>query len=267
MAFLECNTITIQEDNRGVLTITLNREDVRNAINPQMINELRETMHNIHARENIRVIVIQGQGKHFCAGADLNWMEKSREFSLEENRVDAENIASLFECFDHMNKPIIAVVKGNTLGGGLGILACCDIVIADEKSQFCFSEARLGLIPATIAPYVIECIGMKAARELFLTADAFNAEKARAIGLVSQISTSSTLPTQLEHYVHAFLNNAPQALCDIKTLLRKLPWCETQSSRRSLTASMIAQSRVSAEGQEGIRAFFEKRPPHWSQPS
>lgn len=267
MAFSECKTITIDEDQRGILTITLNREDVRNAINPDMIMELRETMHQIHSREDIRVIVLRGRGKHFCAGADLNWMQSSREFSLEENRVDAENIASLFECLDHMNKPIIAVVKGNTLGGGLGLLACCDIVIADEKAQFCFSEARLGLIPATIAPYVIECIGMKATRELFLTADVFNAEKAHAIGLVTHICTAETLENKLEHYIHAFLNNSPRALADIKTLLRKLPWCETPSSRRSLTASMIAQSRVSDEGQEGIRAFFEKRKPAWSQSS
>ncbi|GBC92967.1 Enoyl-CoA-hydratase [bacterium HR15] len=246
-----------------VAQVTLNRPEVHNAFNAELVTCLTETFEALREREEVRVIVLQGKGSSFCAGADLNWMSDIANYSYAQNLDDARALARMFETIDHCPKPVIARVHGAAMGGGVGLVAVCDIAVATPQARFAFSEVKLGLIPAVIAPYVVRKIGYGHARALFLTGERFDAETALRIGLVHRVVPAEQLDETIQQLIAHLLQNGPQAMASAKMLLhatQTLPLDEL----RSLTIARIAELRVSPEGQEGIRAFLEKRKPNFA---
>lgn len=255
------NTISLTIEN-NVATITLNRPDVRHAFNDVMISELLTALITIEANDNIRVLVLRSLGPVFCAGADLTWMQKMLKYNLAENEVDASQLAQLMYSLYTLNKPTIALVQGHAYGGGVGLIACCDIAIACDKAQFCFSEVKLGLCPSVISPYVIRAIGLRQTQRYFLTAENFNAETALGLGLIHAcVNDEAALNTQAEIIIKQLLKNGPKALTNTKRLLQHNVPLSTELVNYTITD--IAQLRISAEGQEGIKAFLEQTPPDW----
>lgn len=250
--------ITVAEP---VVTVTLNRPEVRNALNEDLVAELtawaRGTM-----PAGARVAILRGSGKAFCAGADLGWMSRMVSYSHEENVHDARAMAAMFEALDTLPIPLVARVHGTALGGGAGLAAVSDIVVAAEDAVFGFTEARLGIVPAVIAPYTVAKIGTSAARELFLTAGRFSAERAREIGLVHAVTPEGGLDTRIDAYVKELAWSGPEAVMTAKRLIARVAG-RPASEVAALTAETIAARRVSAEGQDGMRAFLEKRRPPW----
>ncbi len=247
---------------QGVAQVVLNRPEVHNAFNEELIAELTRLFEHLSEREEVRVIVLRGEGKSFCAGADLNWMGKMANYTYQENLEDARTLARMFETLDHCPKPVVARVHGAAMGGGAGLVAVCDIAIATPEAQFAFSEVKLGLIPAVIAPYVVRRIGYGHARALFVSGERFDAETALRIGLVHKVVPASELEESLQKVIEGLKANGPVAMASAKMLLHAtqvLPPDEL----RSLTVARIAELRVSPEGQEGIRAFLEKRKPNF----
>ncbi|MGQ9657925.1 MAG: enoyl-CoA hydratase/isomerase family protein [Fimbriimonadales bacterium] len=243
-----------------ITRITLNRPDTHNAFDETLIAELTEAFESLREDAATRMVVLQGAGKSFCAGADLNWMGKMVGYTFAENLEDARALSNMFEAIDHCPKPVVGRVHGAAMGGGAGLVAVCDVVVATPEARFAFSEVKLGLIPAVIAPYVVRKIGYSHARALFLTGERLDAETALRIGLVHQVVPAEQLDTAVEAVVQQLLQNGPNAMAAAKMLLHTtqvLPPDEL----RSLTIARIAELRVSEEGQEGIRAFLEKRPP------
>ena len=242
--------------------VTLNRPDVRNAFNEQLIADLLAWATSAAADASIRCAVIAGAGKAFCAGADVTWMAKTINYSREENLRDAAAGAHMFEALDTLPFPLIGRIHSAALGGGTGLAAVCDIAVADEPCVFGFTEVRLGIVPALISPFVIAKIGRSAARELFLTGRRFTAERAHAMGLVHAVVPTSDLDACVAGYVNDVLAGAPQAIAAAKGLIAKV-WSRSPREAADLTADTIASRRVSAEGQEGLRAFLDKRKPDW----
>lgn len=245
-----------------VTTITLNRPDVRNAFNETLIQELTDWARTVPTDGSIRTVVIQGAGSVFCAGADVQWMARMIDYSREENLADARAAGTMYSLLDSLPVPVIGRVHGAALGGGAGLAAICDIVVATNDAQFGFTETTLGILPAMISPYVVRKIGFSAAREWCLTGARFTAEQARAMGLVHEVVTSERLDVAVARYVELFRKAAPTAVAATKRLLGEV------AGRRpadvfALTTDAIASQRVSPEGQEGLRAFLEKRPPAW----
>ncbi|MEN3001222.1 MAG: enoyl-CoA hydratase/isomerase family protein [Armatimonadota bacterium] len=246
-----------------VAHVSLNRPEVHNAFHPDLIARLTETFEQLREREDVRVIVLRGEGASFCAGADLNWMSAMANYSYAQNLDDARALARMFEVIDHCPKPVIARVHGAAMGGGVGLVAVCDLAVATPEARFAFSEVKLGLIPAVIAPYVVRKIGYGHARALFLTGERFDAETALRVGLVHRVVPAEQLDEAIQQIVANLLQNGPQAMAAAKMLLhatQTLPVDEL----RSLTIARIAELRVSPEGQEGIRAFLEKRKPNFA---
>lgn len=255
------HTVTI-ERTPPIVRITLNRPEVHNAFNETLIAELTEAFESLREDEATRVVVLQGAGKSFCAGADLNWMGKMVNYSFAENLEDARALARMFETIDHCPKPVVGRIHGAAIGGGAGLVAVCDVAIATPTAQFAFSEVKLGLIPAVITPYVMRKIGYGNARALFITGERFSAETALRMGLIHRLVPEEQLDTEVEAVVQNLLQNGPNAMAAAKMLLHAaltLPHDEF----RSLTIARIAELRVSEEGQEGIRAFLEKRKPNF----
>ncbi len=244
--------------------VTLNRPDVRNAFNEAMIRELRRWAGEAGSSGGPRVAVLSGAGKAFCAGADLAWMSAMVGYSRDENVRDATDLARLFAALDALPIPIVGRVHGAALGGGCGLVAVCDIVVAEEQAAFGFTEVKLGLVPAVISPYVIAKIGRSASRELFLTGARFSAERARSIGLVHAIAPAATLDEAVNTHVQDLLGAGPGAVAAAKALIRQV-WGLPPEDALALTVDAIAARRVSAEGQEGMRAFLEKRPATWEK--
>ena len=247
----------------AVARVFLARPDVRNAFDGATVVALREAVAAAGARDDVRVIVLGGHGPVFSAGADLEWMRVVSGFTPEENRRDAESLASLFETIDLSPKPVVARVQGAALGGGCGLVAVADIAVASADAQFGFTEVRLGLVPAVISPFVLRKIGPSAARELFLTGERFGAEKAQAIGLVHRVVPASELDAAVDARVRELLQAAPGAVAASKALVREVAG-RAPAEARERTVALIAERRASAEGQEGLRAFLEKRKPGWS---
>ena len=245
-----------------VVRVTLNRPDVRNAFDEEMIAEPTAWAESVDPH-GTRVAVLGGEGKVFCAGADLAWMSKMVGYSQEENVRDARALGAMFEALDSVPIPLVGRVQGAALGGGAGLAAVCDIVVAADDAVFGFTEAKLGILPAVIAPYTVAKIGQSAARELFLTAAKFSAQRAREIGLVHAVVPAADLDTTIDAYVHDLLTSGPQALAGAKTLIRTVAG-RTPSEVAGVTAETIARHRVSDEGQEGMRAFLQKKKPSWS---
>jgi methylglutaconyl-CoA hydratase len=242
--------------------LELNRPDVRNALNDQTIAELSAWAEAIAADRTVRAVVLSGAGKVFCAGADLTWFRAMADYTPEENVRDAQAGARMFDLLDSLPCALIGRVHGAALGGGSGLASVCDIVVAAEDAVFGFTEVKLGIIPAMIAPYALAKIGRSAARELFLTGLRFNAQRARDIGLVHAVVPAVELDAQVNRYVGELLSAGPEAIADAKRLLREI-WHRPPREVQGLMAESIASRRASAEAQEGMRAFLEKRGPSW----
>jgi methylglutaconyl-CoA hydratase len=255
-------------DHQGpVGIVTLNRPERHNAFDDLLIAELTETLRAMEADASVRVVVLSATGASFSAGADLQWMKRMAGFSREENVRDAMGLAALMRTLAHLAKPTVARVQGAAYGGGVGLVACCDIAIALQGATFSFSEAKLGLIPAVISPYVIAAIGERAARRYFLTAERFEAAEAWRIGLVHDLATTpEDLDDKLADIVEALLGCSPAAQKEAKELVRAVAHRPVMSDVIQETAERIAKVRASPEGREGVAAFLEKRKPAWTPP-
>lgn len=243
--------------------VYLNRPEMRNAFDADTIAELTSTFQNIAADPAVRAVVLGAHGKAFCAGADLNWMRAMADFSWAENHSDGARLANMLWTIASCPVPVIAKVQGDCYGGGVGLVACCDVVIASDQAGFCLSEARLGLIPATISPYVIHAIGERAARRYFVTAERFDAPHAQVIGLVHEVCAAEALHETTQQVVHNIVQNGPVAVRACKQLVKDIGKLPLSPDLRDLTARRIADIRASDEGREGLRAFLSKTSPAW----
>ena len=244
--------------------ITMNRPERHNAFDDVLIAELTEALRSMEAEDGIRVIVLSGAGKSFSAGADLNWMKRMAGFSMDENRRDAMGLATLMRTLAHLRKPTLARVHGAAYGGGVGLVACCDIAVAVQSASFSLSEAKLGLVPAVISPYVVAAIGERAARRYFLTSERFDAAEAWRLGLVHDlVGAHESLDDRIGEIVDAMLACSPGAQREAKELIRAVAWRPLTSELIQDTAERIAKIRSSPEGREGVAAFLEKRRASW----
>jgi methylglutaconyl-CoA hydratase len=245
--------------------LTLNRPDVRNAFNEHVIADLTAWAAQARdraVRREIRVVVIGGAGKTFCAGADVTWMSKTVHDTEDENLRDATAMSGMFLALDELPVPVVGRIQGAALGGGAGLAAVCDIVVADQAAVFGFTEVKLGILPAVISPFAIAKIGRSAARELFLTGARFSAARAKEIGLVHAVVPAADLDAAVGRYVQELLAAGPEAVAAAKALIAAV-WGRAAKDAMPMTAAAIAARRVSIEGQEGLRAFLEKREPEW----
>jgi len=248
----------------GVARVTLNRPEVRNAFDDALISRLTEVFLDIEKDKGIRVLVLAGNGPAFCAGADLNWMKRMAGYGYKENLADARALADMLATLDRLPKPTIARVHGPAFAGGTGLVAACDISVGTPEAKFCFSEAKLGLSPATISPHVIRAIGERAARRYFLTAEVFDAHEAERIGLLSLVVEKDSLDKSVDDLLAHLLAGGPEAMKQIKDLIRTVSSRSVDDALVAETAKRIAEIRVSPEGKEGIASFLEKRKPAWS---
>jgi methylglutaconyl-CoA hydratase len=255
-------SILTQRDG-PVLRVTLNRPEVRNAFDEEVIAGLDTLAANAASDRQLRALVLGGSGKAFCAGADVAWMAKSIAYSQRENLSDAEDLARMLERLDTLPFPVIGRIHGAALGGGVGLAAICDIAIAAEDAVFALSEVKLGILPAVVAPYVIRKIGISAARELFLTGSRFGAVHAKQIGLVHEIVPAAELDAAVTRRLAEVMTAGPRAIATAKALIREIAAAHPNDVI-GLTTNTIAAQRVSEEGQEGLRAFLEKRKPSWT---
>ncbi len=256
---------TIIADHAGkVARITLNRPEVHNAFTAAMIRELREAVSAAACDPEVRVVVLTGTGRSFCAGADLNWMREIIAASYDQNYAESLAVAEFHEELYALPKPTIARVNGTAIGGGTGFLSACDIVIASAEAKFGLSEVKLGLVPAAISPYVLRRIGESQARRYFLTGERIDARRAHEIGLVNIVVTPEELDHRTNELIASLLSSGPEALAKAKELLHDIPGMPFEEAK-SYTAAMIAALRVSAEGQEGMAAFLEHRKPKWTE--
>lgn len=258
-------TLTSTTDKRGVLTLSMDRPQVHNAFDAVMIRELTAALQAADQDETTRVVVITGSGSSFSAGADMNWMRSLKDASLEDNENDALELAGLMRSLNYLSKPSIARINGAAFGGGLGLIAACDITIAVDSARFGLTEARLGLAPAVISPYVFRRIGEGNARRYFLSGERFDARQAKDIGLIQQYVAAGQLDETVEDMIRALLKGGPLAVAQCKQLAFAVAGhsAKSQQTLDEYTAKLIARLRVSAEGQEGLAAFLEKRKPAW----
>lgn len=252
------------ESTNAVFTITLTRPERRNAFDETLIAELTDAMNQANTAGQVRVIVLQSEGESFCAGADLNWMKKMAAYTREENEADARAMQIMYEAIADSPKATIARVQGAAIGGGAGLVAACDIAIASQEAKFAFSEVRLGIAPAVIAPYVLRKISPGAARELFLTGERFDAAEAFRLGLVQEVVLAPELDNTVAQKITTLLQGSPDAIAQIKTLLDTITF-RSIPDVAPLTVRTIAEMRVSPQGQEGIAAFLEKRSPSFRE--
>jgi len=249
----------------GVERLTLNRPDVRNALNDEVVAELSDWAAQVREARGLRVAVIGGAGRVFSAGADVDWMARTIEYTQEENLRDADALSRMFMALDTLPFPLVGRVQGAALGGGAGLAAVCDVVVAEDQAVFGFTEVKLGIVPAVISPFVLAKIGRSAARELFLTGSRFSADKALSIGLIHKVVPVAALDATVAEYVEEIVSAGPEAVATAKRLIQHV-WGHTAEEAAPATARAIAARRVSPEGQEGLRAFLEKRRPKWSVP-
>ncbi|MGQ3890386.1 enoyl-CoA hydratase-related protein [Legionella sp. CNM-4043-24] len=253
----------LSEIDQHVCLITLNRVNKHNAFDDQLLATIQKALDEAIANPEVRVIVLKANGRHFSAGADLAWMQRMSAYSEAENLADSLVLAGVMRTLHQSPKPTIAVVQGSALGGGAGLVAACDIAIAGHSARFCFSEVKLGLIPAVISPYVVKAMGERLARWLFITAETFDAEQARQWQLVQHCVNDDELWPFALRYAHTITRQAPQAVSDCKTLVARVSNQTITDELVRETAMLIAKKRVSAEGQRGLRAFLNKEPVNW----
>ncbi|MBC8313173.1 MAG: enoyl-CoA hydratase/isomerase family protein [Candidatus Cloacimonetes bacterium] len=256
-------TILYYTEN-NIAYVTLNRPEIHNAFNDVMIKELSIVFDEIKRENKIRVVVLTGNGKSFCAGADLNWMRKVKDYSYEKNLKGSLELSELFHKIYTSPKPTIAKVNGVAIGGGTGLVAACDIAVASENAKFSFSEVKIGLIPACISPYVVKKCGEGKCREFFLTGERMLAEKAKKAGLINFISSLEKLDEFVDKLINQLISSGPIAISKCKELLQKVPEMNIKKAGE-YTAEVIAKMRISNEGQEGMNAFLQKRKPDWNK--
>ena len=255
-------TVELKEQN-NVLTLTLSRPQVRNAFNDEMIVELTETFRKISTNKSARVLILQGEGESFCAGADLHWMKSMVNFSREDNIKDSKKLYDMFAAMESISFPIIGRIHGHVMGGALGLVSLCDIVAAESETQFCFSEVRLGLAPAVISSFVLKKMPRHKIHRFFLTGEVFRAEEASELGLSHFSGSLAEVDEFVQDMAKKISRNGPQAVRETKKLIQKI----SSEPNPDYTIDLIADLRVSSEGQEGLKAFFEKRKPTWISPS
>ena len=262
---MDFQTLKIQL-GESMAWINLDRPEVRNALNAELIRELTEVFDWLNSRDDIRVIILKGNGKCFCAGADLEYMKDMASFSYTQNVADAQNLSKLFQTIYFCNKAVIVDVHGACIGGANGIIAAADIVIAEKETKFAFSEVCLGITPATISPFVVQKIGTTAAKELMLTGRRFTADEAKAFRLVNVVVNEDEMIDTERQYIEHFLHASPDAIAECKNLLRMVTGTDDRFSPIFMqTSEAIANQRISKAGQEGMAAFFEKRKPEWDK--
>jgi methylglutaconyl-CoA hydratase len=255
-------TLDISIDGK-VATITLNRPDVRNAFNETTIAEIKQAFEEVGGNAAVRAIVLAANGPAFCAGADLNWMKKMAGYTHAENNADALQLAEMLRTIYLCPKPVVAKVQGDCYAGGMGLVAACDIIVAVDAANFCLSEVKLGLIPATISPYVIKAMGENASRRYFLTAERFSAQEALRIGFAHEVVIAEMLDAKVAEIVKALVNNSPNAVQQAKVLVREVVGQPVNDALLADTAERIAHIRASEQGREGVQSFLEKRKPNW----
>lgn len=256
-------TLFTHIDEAGRATLTLNRPELHNAFDDRLIAELTAALKSLEADPAVRLVLLAASGKSFSAGADLNWMRRMADYSPAENLADSQALAELMATLNHLSKPTIALVQGAAFGGGVGLVACCDMAIATPRASFCLSEVKLGLIPSVISPYVVAAIGERAARRYFLTAERFDAAEALRLGLVHAVVEEEALRGTAARFSAALLENGPAALAAAKELIFHVAHQPLGPELREETARRIAAIRASDEGREGLGAFLEKRKPSW----
>jgi methylglutaconyl-CoA hydratase len=255
-------TLTISREGKTA-TVTLNRPEVRNAFNETTIAELTQAFRELGDDAELRAIVLAANGSAFCAGADLNWMKKMAGYTHAENHADALQLAEMLRTIYLCPKPVVAKVQGDCYAGGMGLVAACDIIVAADEVNFCLSEVKLGLIPATISPYVIKAMGENASRRYFLTAERFGAREALRIGFAHDVVAADALDFKVGEIVKALVNNSPNAVREAKVLVREVAGQTVNDAQLADTAERIAQIRASEQGREGVASFLEKRKPTW----
>ncbi len=246
-----------------VATVTLTRAEVRNAFNDEVIAELTQAFAQLGADADVRAIVLAAEGPAFCAGADLNWMRRMADYSHEENLADAAKLAEMLRVMYECPKPTIARVQGDVYAGGMGLVAVCDLAVGVDTAHYCLSEVKLGLVPATISPYVIRAMGPRAAHRYFLTAERFDAAEAHRIGFVHEVAAADRLDAVVDGWTHALCNASPNALRVCKKLVRDVAEREIDAALIAGTVRGIADIRASSEGKEGVQSFLQKRKPGW----
>lgn len=257
------SVLDIRRPSPHVAEVWLNRPDVRNAFNDEVIAGLTQTFEALAKDEELRVIVLAAHGKAFCAGADLNWMRAMADYSWEQNQADAQKLADMLWVLDQCPVPIVGRVQGDCYAGGMGLAAICDVLVASDNVTFCLSEARLGLLPATISPYVVRAMGPQASRRYMVTAERFTAAQAQAMGLVHELCSAEALDAKVAELVATLSANGPKAARACKQLVRDVSGVPISAELRAETARRIADIRSSDEGKEGLQSFLQKRKPNW----
>lgn len=257
------SAVTLDISDRGIATVTLNNPDKHNAFDDEIIAQLTAAFIAVESTPDARVMVLASQGKNFSAGADLNWMKRMANYTYEENLRDSQALASMLQHLNFLTKPTIARVQGAAFGGAVGLVSCCDIAVASQRASFCLSEVKIGLIPATISPYVVGAMGQRAARRYFTTAERFNAETALQLGLISEVTEDAELDNTVNRFVDALITNSPAAVKASKQLVFDVAEREISDELIADTCQRIASIRVSEEGQEGLSAFLQKRKANW----
>jgi len=263
------NYVLVEESARGVVTVTMNRSRKHNAFDQAMIAQLTKVFAALGERSDIRVIVLAAHGKNFSAGADLSWMKQMAAYDRQQNLADARDLACLMETIYRLPQTTIARVQGAAYGGAVGLICCCDLAFATSDAKFCFSEVKLGIVPAVISPYVVEAIGKRAAKRYFQTAEIFDAKRAFNLGLVSDVYVHHNIDSEIDQKIvqlcAAVVANGPKAVRAAKVLVDKVGGAEIDKDLVTFTSELIADIRVSEEGQQGLNAFLNKQSPLWQE--
>lgn len=259
------SNIVVRMDESGVATVTLNRPEKHNAFDDTIIAELTAALVQLSEREELRVVVLAAEGKSFSAGGDLAWMQRMADYSYDDNLTDANALANLMKVLNNLPQPTIARVQGAAYGGAVGLVSCCDMAVASTRASFCLSEVKIGLIPATISPYVVAAMGARATRRYAMTAERFSATEAQKVGLVSVVVEENQLDETVASLVGTLLANSPAAVKKAKRLVLDVTDRLIDDALIADTSDRIASIRVSSEGQEGLKAFLEKRSPAWQK--
>ncbi len=255
--------IKLEENEIGIVKLIINNSSSKNALNPTILNEITANLKNLKERDNLRLLIVTGAGNAFSAGADLEWMKASKGLSLSENKRDALNFSNMLKNLEEFPVPTLALVNGSAYGGGLGIIAACDFAVSFKEAKYCFSEVKLGLIPAMIGPYVLRVLGYKKTKYLFLTGKVFTAEEALKINLIDFIGNEDEVHNWLNKFKADILNGGPKAQKEIKNFLLKINNRSIDDALLDEASQSIASIRISEEGQEGIKAFLDKKKPKW----
>ena len=257
------DVIEVLRPSPQVAEVWLNRPEVRNAFNDRVIADLTGVFAGLAAEPELRVVLLAARGKAFCAGADLNWMRAMADYSWDQNRQDAQQLADMLWTLDQCPIPVVGRIQGDCYAGGMGLASICDVVVASNTAAFCLSEARLGLLPATISPYVVRALGAQASRRYFVTAERFTAAQAHAFGLVHELCEPEALDERVATLMNTLVANGPAAVRACKQLVRDVAGQPLNEALRAETARRIADMRASPEGREGVQSFLNKRPPNW----